>query len=107
MQLIMPNVRTFILMLKTISHVTKKKAIIFSQRRNVTKIIYNNKGTPETYIEEINWILFLNMNMIVSCKGDEKHDTHQYLEIKNQFYFFYVCSTGDFLTHYIILDISL
>ena len=44
MQLIMPNVRTFILMLKTISHVTKKK--LFFPREGMSKIIYNNKGTP-------------------------------------------------------------
>lgn len=38
MQLIMPNVRTFILMLKTISHVTKKKAIIFFPEKECLKL---------------------------------------------------------------------
>lgn len=43
----MLNVITCIVMLKTTSHITKKRAIIFFPREVMSKIIYNSKGTLE------------------------------------------------------------
>lgn len=46
-QVTMPNMLmlTFILMLKTIPYVTRKRAIIFFPRERISKTVYTNKGT--------------------------------------------------------------